>query len=183
MNKAWFQEHKQSFDEKLPEGHQKRFEDRLQQGEKNKLSVKFWGYRSAAVLVVLLAVGCAIRYTANLSKTNEQLVPTRENPLAADAENFEQTQSYFQMKLDREQKQLNQLQGKSLAFEDLQNGLEELKLECKKLEVELAENPGNHRVIHAIVKNYELRIELLKSIHQLIQKKKQKIEHYEKNNA
>lgn len=183
MNKEWFQEHKLSFDEELPFGHQNRFEDKLRKRHKTGLSVKYWAYRVAAVIVVLFAVGSAIRYTASLSNANEQWVPTDDSMLAIEAVNFEQTQVYFQMRLDREQKQLNQLQGNTLDFEEFQNGLEELKLECKKLEVELAENPGNHRVINAIIKNYELRIELLKTIHQLIEKKQQKIETYEKNNA
>ena len=184
MNKNWFQRHQSDFDHQLPEGHKERFIQKLKQLENKPkgFTTHYWLFKIAAVIVVLFAVGSILYLINGSSEMNTQMAQAETMKEEGTAD-FKEAQNYFQMKLEREEKQLSQLEYNAGSFQELEAGIEKLKEDYEELEKELNQNPGNQKIINAMITNYELRIELLKAIYRLTQKKKEKIQDYEKNNA
>lgn len=178
----WFLQKKEEFDKEMPVGHENRMFQKLQGNEKPSFLKTKSLLKFAAMLLISISVGAALMHFINQSSVEQLPMAEQRLSLSDVSEEYGMAENYFKMNIERQEKKINQ-QSSNESFQGLTKALDDLKIEYKELEKELYNNPGNKKIVHAMIKNYELRIELLKSLNQLIQIKQQKHEHYEKSNA
>jgi len=136
------------FDEDPPTGHMNRFH--------NKLSGNRWLLplmKVAAVVVLLISITLALYYQ---NFDNELTLENISTELA-------ETEKYYQSVLN---KKLSQLE-KILNDEQYRNVKSELKVMDKNymyLKEDLKLNPNDQRIIHAMLNNYQLKIDLLQQV-------------------
>ena len=176
------QEDKESRKFKMPEGHQSRFEDRLNKAfpEKKKSGNYKWFLQIAAILVVALAAGGFFYFNSGTSVDpyGTQVVETsEENALEGKEKNSENSAKQFQLSdVSPQYKKIEDYYMASLNMElaklDVNNEnkelidsfmkqLAELDKEYKRLNNELNELGPNEQTIEAMVANLQLRLELL----------------------
>lgn len=188
------QEDKESRKFKMPEGHQARFEDRLNKAfpEKKKSAVRKWFLQIAAILVVALAAGGFFYFNSGTSVDpyGTQVVETsEENPLEEKEKKTENSAKQFQLSdVSPQYKKIEDYYMASLNMElaklDVNNEnkelidsfmkqLAELDKEYKRLNNELNELGPNEQTIEAMVANLQLRLELLFKLKQKLKEIKE----------
>ena len=140
-----------------PEGHQKRFMDRLQkQGGGSSPSVTWRKVISiAAVFAVIVTIGSFMLNTevkaADLSSVSPEM---------------EQTQSFFTTAINNEiqtLKSFNSPETESLINDALRQ-IDVLEKKYQDLKVDLVESGYDQRVIYAMINNFQKRIDLLENV-------------------
>tara|TARA_Y100000034_G_C6805851_1_gene361829 strand:+ start:348 stop:974 length:627 start_codon:yes stop_codon:yes gene_type:complete len=188
------QEDKESRKFKMPEGHQARFEDRLNKAfpEKKKSAGRKWFLQIAAILVVALAAGGFFYFNSGTSVDpyGTQVVETsEENPLEEKEKKTENSAKQFQLSdVSPQYKKIEDYYMASLNMElaklDVNNEnkelidsfmkqLAELDKEYKRLNNELNELGPNEQTIEAMVANLQLRLELLFKLKQKLKEIKE----------
>ena len=188
------QEDKESRKFKMPEGHQSRFEDRLNKAfpEKKKSAGRKWFLQIAAILVVALAAGGFFYFNSGTSVDpyGTQVVGTsEENPLEEKEKKTENSAKQFQLSdVSPQYKKIEDYYMASLNMElaklDVNNEnkelidsfmkqLAELDKEYKRLNNELNELGPNEQTIEAMVANLQLRLELLFKLKQKLKEIKE----------
>ena len=188
------QEDKESRKFKMPEGHQSRFEDRLNKAfpEKKKSGNYKWFLQIAAILVVALAAGGFFYFNSGTSVDpyGTQVVETsEENPLEEKEKKTENSAKQFQLSdVSPQYKKIEDYYMASLNMElaklDVNNEnkelidsfmkqLAELDKEYKRLNNELNELGPNEQTIEAMVANLQLRLELLFKLKQKLKEIKE----------
>jgi len=188
------QEDKESRKFKMPEGHQSRFEDRLNKAfpEKKKSAGRKWFLQIAAILVVALAAGGFFYFNSGTSVDpyGTQVVETsEENPLEEKEKKTENSAKQFQLSdVSPQYKKIEDYYMASLNMElaklDVNNEnkelidsfmkqLAELDKEYKRLNNELNELGPNEQTIEAMVANLQLRLELLFKLKQKLKEIKE----------
>ena len=188
------QEDKESQKFKMPEGHQSRFEDRLNKAfpEKKKSAGRKWFLQIAAILVVALAAGGFFYFNSGTSVDpyGTQVVETsEENPLKEKEKKTENSAKQFQLSdVSPQYKKIEDYYMASLNMElaklDVNNEnkelidsfmkqLAELDKEYKRLNNELNELGPNEQTIEAMVANLQLRLELLFKLKQKLKEIKE----------
>lgn len=188
------QEDKESRKFKMPEGHQARFEDRLNKSfpEKKKSGNYKWFLQIAAILVVALAAGGFFYFNSGTSVDpyGTQVVETsEENPLEEKEKKTENSAKQFQLSdVSPQYKKIEDYYMASLNMElaklDVNNEnkelidsfmkqLAELDKEYKRLNNELNELGPNEQTIEAMVANLQLRLELLFKLKQKLKEIKE----------
>ncbi|MFC6858561.1 hypothetical protein [Zunongwangia atlantica] len=188
------QEDKESRKFKMPEGHQVRFEDRLNKAfpEKKKSAGRKWFLQIAAILVVALAAGGFFYFNSgnSVDPYGTQVVETsEENPLEEKEKKTENSAKQFQLSdVSPQYKKIEDYYMASLNMElaklDVNNEnkelidsfmkqLAELDKEYKRLNNELNELGPNEQTIEAMVANLQLRLELLFKLKQKLKEIKE----------
>ncbi|SFC73589.1 hypothetical protein SAMN04487907_10842 [Zunongwangia mangrovi] len=188
------QEDKESRKFKMPEGHQSRFEDRLNKAfpEKKKSAGRKWFLQIAAIFVVALAAGGFFYFNSGTSvyPYGTQVVETsEENPLEEKEKKTENSAKQFQLSdVSPQYKKIEDYYMASLNMElaklDVNNEnkelidsfmkqLAELDKEYKRLNNELNELGPNEQTIEAMVANLQLRLELLFKLKQKLKEIKE----------
>ena len=71
-----------------------------------------------------------------------------------------------------------------ITYKEALNKLNSLEIDYSNLEKDLAQNPGNTRIVYAMIKNYQLRITVLETLLQKLNiKETQKNDENEKANV
>ncbi|WP_339611165.1 hypothetical protein [uncultured Planktosalinus sp.] len=106
----------------------------------------------------------------------------QEADLASISPEMAQTQDFFTSTLDREINILNNAKSPetSILVEDALKQMETLENEYETLKVELVKSGNDERIIHAMITNFQNRIDLLKHVMEQIEHiKKLKAENHE----
>ena len=140
-----------------PDGHQKRFMDRLQKKEQSSTSVVTWKkvISIAAVFAVIVTIG-SFMFNSEVKAAD----------LASVSPEMEQTQSFFTTAINKEiqnLKSFNSPETETLINDALkQIGVLEEKYQL--LMVDLVESGYDQRVIYAMINNFQKRIDLLENV-------------------
>ena len=151
--------------EQTPEGHQRRFMDRLnaQDGEQSPkvFNRSRWKWLSVAATIAILLTGGIF-----FQSSEEQ-----PEGLASVSAEMEATQSFFVSAISQELQNLKDLENEDhkALIEDTMNRLNALEAEYDKLKVDLMESGNDKRVIAAMINNFQARIELLQQVNQTIE--------------
>lgn len=150
------------FDIEVPStGHESRFLDKLKgQNEATDVNVdkSFSGWKQvlaiAAALVISLSVFMIVQ---NQPKTLD---------LASVSPELSETQDFFTVTLKTELKKLNN-ERSPLTNQIINDALEQIKIledDYKQLKTDLTESGKDQRVIHAMISNFQNRIEILNTV-------------------
>lgn len=175
------QKDKESRKFKMPEGHQARFEDRLNKAfpKKRKSGGRKWFFQIAAILVIILAAGGFFYFNSGTSVDpyGPQVVETsEEKPVEEKKENttatkqfqlsdvspqYKKIEDYYMASLNMELAKLSINKENKELIDSFMKQLAELDKEYKRLNNELNELGPNEQTIEAMVANLQLRLELL----------------------
>lgn len=170
------QESKADFDDQeLPEGHEQRFLQLLQV-EQSEVSFAWW--KLAAAILILIATPL-IYWQFDKGSANDSLADQESSESIGEEDStklpLEEASFYYEQSIDQQFAALEQYYGDEDSRELIEQSkelIEELRKEYIKLESEL-EQTGDERVVLAMIKNYQKRIELLEGLVQKLQYIKQ----------
>jgi len=152
--------------EQTPEGHQRRFMDRLNAQDDSPAPKAFnrsrWKWLSvAATIAILLTAGVFFQ------SSKEQ----QPEGLASVSVEMEATQSFFVNAISQELQNLQDLgdEEHQALIEDTMTRLNALETEYDKLKVDLMESGNDKRVIAAMINNFQNRIDLLQQVNETIE--------------
>lgn len=163
--------------EKLPAGHQKRFQKRLEQAlPQAKTSSTHLYLKIAAVLVIALGVGTFFFYQGDIatngpglaeveaeSSTPGKSVPesTGEVNLRDVSPEFKKIEEYYLANLHLGLSKLNINKENKALIDAFMGQLSELDKEYSRLNDEFSKNGANEETVEALIQNLQLRLELL----------------------
>ncbi len=168
-------------------GHRNRFMDRLDDEMNHKseglqLNISYQFMRSAAA-VAILVTSIAFAWFWDQSSVN---TPTNNTMTLADvSEKYKEVEFFYQ---DQMAEKLGELKTEdnevgNLVYKEAIDKMDQLEVNYTRLEKDLALNPGNSRIVFAMIKNYQLRITVLETLLQKLNiKETQKTEENEKAN-
>lgn len=174
---------------KLSEGHEKRFEARLDtQFSKPERPMIYW-LKIAAVIVAFLAVGSFAYFSINdkgaedglttVENTNTETIPESVITLGDLSPDLKKVESYYTTGINVQLASLKVNDDNKELVDSYMKRLNELHTEYKVLNKELNEVGPNEATITALVDNLQLRLELLfKLKNKLEELKKQNNENY-----
>ncbi len=167
-NRAYFHQ------EEIPEGHEMRFAEKLQKLKENTPTitlgerVRLWQKPLFRVAVVaLLFVGSVAVYTV-VSRGEQAAQMAQLSPELQEVEN------YYLVKCEKELTHFRTYNSSNSPV-DIAKELEDLEKEYQKLKKEMVKQPGNERVMSALVENLKLRLQLLQQINRLMKKEEPQI--------
>ncbi|MDT0678206.1 DUF4179 domain-containing protein [Autumnicola musiva] len=145
------------------EGHRERFLEKLNSGNasaKQKTKVRslwapFIGVAAALALVFFLAGN--ILNSGALDKSGE---------LASVSPEMKQTQEFYTSLIENELKEIQEINSPetSAIVKDALKQMEKLDAEYEKLKTDLLNSGKDNRVIHAMINNFQQRIDLLNNV-------------------
>lgn len=182
---------------KLIQGHQKRFEARLEKELPASTSGnKYLYWKIAAVLVVIFGVGFFFLNSSGNQIDANQVVetPVQEEPVEEISEErfqlsdispeFKKIESYYLAGINMELAKLEINNDNKALIDAFMLELEELDKEYQRLNAELQETGPNEQTIEAMVSNLQLRLELLRKLKtKLNELKNSKNKNYENSQA
>lgn len=149
---------------KMPEGHQKRFMDKLDKAlpaESNKRS-GFGFMRIAASVVILIGLSFgAYKFFENPMIEEQQEVATKIKSLGDLSPDLKKVEDYYLANINLELSNVNLTPENKELFDGYVFKLEELNKEYDKLTFELNENGPNELTVSALIDNLKLRLNLL----------------------
>jgi hypothetical protein len=140
-----------------PNGHQKRFMDRLQKQEQRTTSVVTWKkvISIAAVFAVIVTLG-SFFFNSDVKAAN----------LASVSPEMEQTQSFFTTAINNEIQTLKSFDSPETEalINDALKQIDILESKYQILMVDLVDSGYDQRVIYAMINNFQKRIDLLENV-------------------
>lgn len=161
--KTLFESLKGTFDEhETPQGHEKRFLERLNAANKatEKKRNRWQPVSIAASVMIILGLGFSLIDS-----------PDNTADLASVSPEMEQTQTFFTTAINNELEKLKSFETpetKALV-DDALNQITILEQEYQQLRVDLVESGNDKRVIHAMIANFQSRIDLLEQMVAMIE--------------
>lgn len=163
--------------DKLNEGHQLRFEQKLDSALPQKSrSNSFFFMKIAAIFLVALAIGFFYFSNSNNSGTDTQIVDTPEEEnvdqilnesqfqLSDISPEFKQIESYYLAGINMELAKLEVNNDNKALIDAFMLQMEELDKEYQRLNTELQETGPNEQTIEAMIANLQLRMDLLRKL-------------------
>jgi hypothetical protein len=150
--------------EAMPEGHELRFIKKLESQKQKKvyhLPLLKWGL-AASVLVAAFWLG-----KISMMQPQENVLPKAAASMALNEVSTEmaEVEQYLSGQVDNGIQQMQAFKKPNALTNDVLASTEEqlkyLEEEYNKLMLELAVQPGNERIIHAMIQNYRLRLMLI----------------------
>lgn len=163
--------------DKLNEGHQLRFEQKLDRAlpQKSK-SNSFFFLKIAAVFLVALSIGLFYLSNRNTGGADTQVVDTSEEEIIEEALNenqfqlsdispeFKKIESYYLAGINMELAKLDVNNDNKALIDAFMLQMEELDKEYQRLNAELQETGPNEQTIEAMIANLQLRMDLLRKL-------------------
>ncbi len=176
------QENRQSFDMFEPgDGHFERFEAKLKEFNKKKKSFTI-GFMLRAAVVAVLVVLSGLWVYDNFGSRNQKGIALSEI-----SEEYGEVEMYYTHLVNQKYEELDQFQ-----FMDstqkvmLIQELTQMDSIYENLKKDLSTNPNDQRVINAMIRHYQLKVEVMSHILSQLQQaqdiNKQKSENYESTN-
>lgn len=145
-----------------PTGHQSRFLERLQVVDKPKSKIRNWVYplTIAASIAALVVFGFLFQ--------NE---PTMQASLASVSPEMEQTESFFVSTINEELRTLKSFETPETEalVKDAISQISILETQYEALKTDLVNSGNDQRVIHAMINNFQSRIDLLEQVIETIE--------------
>ncbi len=144
-----------------PDGHQKRFLDRLNAQQEAKPQRNWWKPLSiAASIVVILGIGFSLMKS-----------PQPSGELASVSPEMEQTQTFFVSAINNEIDKLKSFETPETKqlIDDALKQITNLEKEYQQLKIDLVESGNDKRVIYAMISNFQSRIDLLEHVVTIIE--------------
>lgn len=162
---------------KMPDGHLKRFEDRLNKGRKPIFRQLSPWLAAASIVIAVLIIP-----TLRQNKTNEN-----KGVLTQVSDQYSEVEFYFTSSIHNSVGQLDKLiadgYGTSSDSLMIQEELQELELRHKQLQEDLKVAPNDERIVNAMIEVYQKKLELINAIlNELEQVKQRKEKPYETTN-
>lgn len=157
-----------SFDlQETPEGHQKRFLEKLENHDRNTVTNhtrknRAWWKPLTIAASILLLISAGLFY--------QKEEPEVEG-LASVSPEMEETQSFFVTAINEELETLKSFENENtkVLIEDTLTRLQVLEDEYDSLKIDLVESGQDKRVIAAMISNFQNRIELLQQVIETIE--------------
>lgn len=162
----FIRDNRASFDEiELPEGHENRFEMRLEKKDVDDGDrVRFW--RVAAAIIVLVVAGGTLLLPRLNSPADVQYGSMTLSEVSAEMADIEK---YYSSKLSEEYSRLGDLSQSDGEVKILFDELEVLNQEYTELEKQLYKSGTNDRVILAMIENFRLRLRIVEKLEKIKQ--------------
>lgn len=168
-------------------GHRQRFIDMLDEKMDHKpegfqLNISFKAMRIAAAAAVLIT---AISFAWFWDQSQVQTSGSTSLTLADISEKYEEVEFFYQEQMTARltQLEIEDNEDDKFTYKEALNKLNRLESDYTNLERDLSQNPGNTRIVYAMIKNYQLRITVLETLLQKLNiKETQKTEENEKAN-
>jgi hypothetical protein len=165
--------------------HRSRFMERLDkemghQPEGFHLHISYSFMRVAAVAVLLIT---AISFAWFWDQSRLNNAGPQSMSLADVSEKYREVEFFYQEQMNTRLAELENEDNEAdqAIYKEAVEKLNQLDLNYDKLEYDLAQNPGNTRIVFAMIKNYQLRITVLETLlNKLNIKETQKTEEDEK---
>ncbi len=149
---------------KMPEGHQKRFMDRLDKAlpteSKKRSSFGFMRIAASVVILIGLSFG-AYKYFEKPSVDAQKEVATKIRSLGDISPDMKKVEDYYLANINLELSNVKLTPENKELFDGYVSKLEELNKEYDRLTVELNENGPNELTVSALIDNLKLRLNLL----------------------
>jgi hypothetical protein len=178
---------KESFrDQQEPEiGHRDRFMDKLDiemnhRPEGLQLNISYKFMRTAAAVAVLVT---AISFAWFWDQSRALGTETESMTLASVSEKYKEVEYFYkdQMASRLAEIEIEDNEADKYVYNEALTKLNKLDIDYSSLEKDLAQNPGNTRIVYAMIQNYQLRITVLETLLQKLNiKETQKTDENEK---
>ncbi|HER09038.1 MAG TPA: hypothetical protein ENO20_09030 [Bacteroides sp.] len=168
----YIREHRQLFDtDQTPSGHDKRFREKLERKPGRKILFRHWLQVAASVAVILASAFVIMTRDRSGSKVADREIPG----VVREADH------YYAARLNAKYEQI-----RGFSFQDpeekaiLLDEIEELDAHHQQLMNDLEANPDDERVINALIRHYQLKLEVIDQvINQLKQLNMEKSKNHE----
>ncbi len=160
----------------LKEGHEARFSKRLEEAFPESKRSRFYLFGIAASVVVLVGLGYVFfQNTATEDPTKTVVTPNNQEvskiSLGDVSPDLKLVETYYVNSINLELASLEMSPDNKVVVDDFMDRLSELNIEYKSLNNELNEVGPNEQTIGALIKNLQLRLQLLlklkEKLHQL----------------
>ena len=173
----------------MNEGHEKRFMELLEQELPKQKESPFHILKIAAVILVLVGIGTVLfmsREDSNLKTTIVDKNPGEETKTGISlgdlSPDLKKVENYYMATINLELSKLNISGNNKELVDSYMERLAELNVEYKKLNEELNQVGPNDQTIAALIKNLQLRLQLLQKLKQKLNEvQSSKSEQYETN--
>ena len=162
-----FKEQRRLEHESMPQGHEARFLQKLENGAPQQVSHKFrnW-WKIAASVVVFLGLGYgAYHFTTDpmpIAVDSDEVVTTPKVKTMGDiSPDLKKVEDYYLASINLELSKIELTTDNKEIFDGYINRLEELQDEYNNLNMELTDNGPNPLTIDALINNLKLRLNLL----------------------
>ncbi len=171
----WISDNRELFDEPLPHGHTSRFAEKLKNRSDKKAVYPGWG-KAAAVILLFFSIGWAVIHSGKESGARETIAET-----AMVNSEIQEAEMFFAMQIKARKQEVITEAGNDPETEQALKELEKLEKQYEELKEELVINPGNERIIAAMIENYRLRLSILEKLLDQIRMKNIKTKKYKNN--
>ena len=158
-------ERREDFLEEPAEGHFERFQDRLDQtGKKQKNLLVSRFSRVAAVAIILLLSANLVLYWFHPTADKSQAVSQTEEVPGE----FNEAQIYYTARINDGISQLHKMANQgvesSKEVKEIQKELTEMDILYRNLQKELKVNPGDERILNAMIEHYQTKLAIINTI-------------------
>lgn len=157
----YIRKNRQAFDtEEPPAGHEARFLEKLPAGKTR--SMMYVRYAAAAAVIIFLMTLSGLYMHDNWLNNSAEQLPT----LSDAGPSYAEAEAYFVSTIENQRQTINELSTADMAKEKarFEKDMQEMDSLYKQLQHDLDANPGDPRVINAMVKHYRMRINVMEEI-------------------
>lgn len=158
--------------EKVPsmkDGHEERFLERMEKKLPVSKGLVFPWFKIAAALIIFIGLAVYIFKQGNGQEPSETNIVEKDGPVPGEkgislgdlSPDLKKVEDYYMVNINLELSQLEISDRNKTLIDSYMERLEELNMEYKKLNKELNEIGPNDQTITALIKNLQLRLQLL----------------------
>lgn len=156
-------------DQSMKDGHEQRFMKRMEMELPVAKGPSFPWFKIAASLIILIGLGTYVFMNWNNPEPIKTSIVDKNKPVPEDkgislgdlSLDLKKVEDYYMVSINLELSQLEISDRNKTLIDSFMERLEELNLEYKKLNTELNEIGPNDQTITALIKNLQLRLQLL----------------------
>tara|TARA_R110000868_G_scaffold77458_1_gene221757 strand:+ start:1960 stop:2535 length:576 start_codon:yes stop_codon:yes gene_type:complete len=156
-------------DQSMKDGHEQRFMKRMEMELPVAKGPSFPWFKIAASLIILIGLGTYFFMNWNNLEPIKTTIVDKNKPVPEDkgislgdlSPDLKKVEDYYLVSINLELSQLEISDRNKTLIDSFMERLEELNLEYKKLNTELNEIGPNDQTITALIKNLQLRLQLL----------------------
>ena len=156
----------------MPEGHEKRFMDKLDEAlpvKNDKISsFRFMRFAASVVILIGLSFG-AYKYFETVPEEPQTEVATKMKSLGDISPDLKKVEDYYLANINLELSKVKLTSENKELFDGYVIKLDELNKEYNRLSVELTENGPNELTVSALIDNLKLRLNLLYRLKEQLQ--------------
>lgn len=144
------------YEDDMPEGHLARFVQKLDIAAKKRRKLKLYGFYSVAATIILLIALDVVLTLKNTAYNSERFL------LAWGSPEQRETENYYLSEIHNKTKILMQLN--KIDPEVLKSDLKEIDASIKGISEDMKNNPGDERIVNAVMSVYQAKIDMLDNL-------------------